>query len=614
MRTGFEVTLPAPAAAKFSLFSPQAAESSELSLVNFARDSLTGTAAVLMGRIYYQEDLKARLPQEMRQDLSSEVALVLAIFEHYGAKGLEWLEGEFALVIFAPEQHCLYALRDPLGNYPLYWTSDGTSVSVSTNLKFLAQRRSPTVINRDFLASFLMFPYAFVELATEQTAFEGVRRILPGTIMALYPDGCGKQIWLWDWTAKITPEAKTTPEEVGLKFNHIFRQGIQERISRGKVAAHLSGGMDSSSVVCIARQLLAEANTSEKLQTLSLVYQMPSLAGETDYIQMVVNQGGAIEPHYVDGDKALDFQWFTEEMPDHDEPYPGLFHLAMEKVLMDRATNLNVTTILSGTGAELVAEGNHMYLADLILKGLWLAALADARKYAHAKNLSPWSVLQRRAIEPLMPGIVREGMGTLARGGYGTWPKLGSFRIPPWIRSDFAREYGMWHKALITIRQNRQYPVEQSFNLLGLRTAAGDWASWYLGAPKGIQISHPFLDPRLIVYCLGLPRELREIPGKSKPLLHLAMDKILPQPILTRRFKGNFNDVYWQGLSQNLIHLENMVEQSKIDKLGIFDKQQLIRAMRQHANGIGDIKSGSRISISLAAIAWFDKIENTESQ
>ena len=91
------------------------------------------------------------------------------------------------------------------------------------------------------------------------------------------------------------------------------------------------------------------------------------------------------------------------------------------------------------------------------------------------------------------------------------------------------------------------------------------------------------------------------------------MDKILPQPILTRRFKGNFNDVYWQGLSQNLIHLENMVEQSKIDKLGIFDKQQLIQAMRQHANGIGDIKNGSRISISLAAIAWFDKIENTRS-
>ena len=53
-----------------------------------------------------------------------------------------------------------------------------------------------------------------------------------------------------------------------------------------------------------------------------------------------------------------------------------------------------------------------------------------------------------------------------------------------------------------------------------------------------------------------------------------------------------------------------MVEQSKIDELGIFDKQKLIRAMRQHANGIGDIKSGSRISISLAAIAWFDKIEN----
>jgi len=611
MRTGFEVTLPPQAEAKFNLLAPQATESSKLSLINLSQDPLTKTAAVLMGRIYYQEDLKARLPQEIRQNLFSEVALVLAIFQHYGAKGLEWLEGEFALVIFAPEQQCLYALRDPLGNWPLYWTSDGTSVSVSTHLKFLAQTSSQTLINRNFLASFLMFPYAFVEPTTEETAFEGIKRILPGTIMALYPDGHGKKTWVWDWTTKISPVEKTTPEEVGLKFSHIFRQGIQERIGTRKVAAHLSGGMDSSSVVCIARELLAQSNTSEKLQTLSLVYQMPSLAGETDYIQMVVDQGGAIEPHYLDGDKALDFQWFTEEIPDHDEPYPGLFHLAMEKALIDKAANLDVTTILSGTGAELVAEGNHLYLADLIRQGRWLTALSEAQKLARAKNLSPWSVLQRRAIEPLMPGIVREGLGTLIRGGYGTWPELGSFSIPPWIHPDFAREYGMWHKALTTMEQNRRYPVEQSFNLLGLRTAAGDWASWYLGAPRGIQISHPFLDPRLIVYCLGLPREFREIPGKNKPLLHFAMDQVLPKPILSRRFKINFNEVYWQGLSQNLTHLENMVEQSKIDELGIFDKQQLIRAMRQLAYGIGDFKSGDRISRSLAAIAWFNKLENT---
>ena len=54
-----------------------------------------------------------------------------------------------------------------------------------------------------------------------------------------------------------------------------------------------------------------------------------------------------------------------------------------------------------------------------------------------------------------------------------------------------------------------------------------------------------------------------------------------------------------------------MVRQSSIDELGIFDKSQLIQVMRQHAIGIGDVRSGSRISSSLALIAWFDQMKKT---
>jgi asparagine synthase (glutamine-hydrolysing) len=67
--------------------------------------------------------------------------------------------------------------------------------------------------------------------------------------------------------------------------------------------------------------------------------------------------------------------------------------------------------------------------------------------------------------------------------------------------------------------------------------------------------------------------------------------------------------VYWKGLAQNLPSLEDMVRQSRIDELEIFDKAQLILVMRQHAIGVGDVRSGSRISSSLAAIAWFDRIK-----
>ncbi len=428
-----------------------------------------------------------------------------------------------------------------------------------------------------------------------------------GTLLALYPDNRVTKIWSWDWLKQIQPIENITLPEAGSQFIHLFRQGIAERSKNGKIASHLSGGMDSSSVVCIARDLLPP----EKLITLSLVYQIRSLAGETDYIQMVIAQGGAIALYYLDGDAALDFQWFIDQIPEHDEPYPGLFHLAMEKVLVDLASQLGVTTIFTGGGSELITEGNRYHLADLIRQGHWNTALRTARQWSQAKNQSLWSILHQFGIEPLLPLVLREGIPTSLRRGYGSWPKLGSLAIPPWVLPDFARKYEMRHKAEATIHQLNQYPVEQSFNLLGLQTACGNWASWYLAASLGIQISQPFLDPRLIIYCLSLPRELREIPGIPKPLLQEAMKGILPEPIRTRRFKRNFNEVYWKGLRQNLPDLEEMVRQSSIDELGIFDKSQLIQVMRQHAIGIGDVRSGSRISSSLALIAWFDQMKKT---
>jgi asparagine synthase (glutamine-hydrolysing) len=527
----------------------------------------------------------------------------LAIFREYGTAGLEKLEGEFALVIFDPNSHCLLALRDPLGNYPLYWLQRGNIIRVSTNLELMAQE-SQAEINGDFLAYFLIFPFAFAELPSKQTAFKGIQRVLPGTLLALNPNSGATRIWAWDWQANIQPQENISSAEAGEKFTQIFRQAIRERSQSGKVASHLSGGMDSSAVVCLARELLAQ----QKLVTLSLVYQMCSLVGETPYIEMVLEQGGAVEAHFVDGDSALDFGWFESNVPEHDEPYAGLFHLSMEKALVDRAAQLGIDTILGGAGSEFITEGNRYHLADLILQGQWYEALTEARQWAKAKNQSLWSILSQFGIQPSLPPLLRMGIPTWLRRGYGQWPNLGDYVIPPWIEPEFAKKWGMRDKALATLRQLHRYPIEDSFNQLVLQAAAGNWASWYLAAPLNMHISQPFLDPRLITYCLSLPRQLREVPGVAKPLLQEAMKGTLPEPIRTRKYKANFNEVYWQGLSQNLPYLEAMVYQSDISQLGIFNQAKLIEVMRQHAIGIGDVKSGSFICKSLALIAWFDRI------
>lgn len=591
MRPGFIVTLAPNKTADFRLLFPIQ------SLIKVSHSPAIGTS-ILMGKIYYKKPFK--------QECLSDSDLILKLFKQRdGIEALTQLEGEFSYVILDHNKQRLLAYRDPLGTYPIYWTCYQHQIILSTHLKRLATS-CKSKINKDFIASFLAFAFACVELPTEQTFLKDIQRILPGNLLEFNLEQIVKKLWSWDWNKTITPTEKISPQEAGLNFREILQKAIHERIKNYSFAAHLSGGMDSSSIVCLARKLVK----NQHLIALSLVYKIPSLIKETDYINLIVQQDQGIIPYYINGDQALDFQWFQDPIPDHDEPYSGLFHFALEKALVDVVSSLNIQTILSGNGAEMLVEGNHYYLADLMRQGNWYQVWQQSRQWAIAKHQSLRSILWEWVIAPLIAPRLRQGIPILLRKGYGVWPNLTEFAIAPWIKREFAQDYGLFPKILAQMSQLSQYPVEEAFNRLGRQAAVGNWANWYLASPLGMQISQPFLDPRLISYSFSLPREIREVPGIAKPLLQEAMRGILPEPIRTRRIKASFNEVYGRGLRQNLTQLVEMVNQSLIDELEIFDKSLLIECMEQQAMGVGNVYSGRQLSTSLSLIAWFDQVKN----
>src|SRR5262249_19091193 len=149
----------------------------------------------------------------------------------------------------------------------------------------------------------------------------------------------------------------------------------------------------------------------------------------------------------------------------------------------------------------------------------------------------------------------------------------------------------------------------RTLDVFNIESGIGNWASWFLAAPHGMQISHPFRDTRLVRYCLGIPEHFRAIVGQRKPVLREAMRGILPEAIRTRPAKCHFNPVYWGGLARHLRPLRDMVQSSRCD-IGIFCKTELLRVMEQAAMGTGDAVACERINKSLAWIAWFDGLHN----
>jgi asparagine synthase (glutamine-hydrolysing) len=587
MYSGFELSLGPRGDWNVRLYPAEEAPPGASSLTTFAICPRTGAALVLLGRLHGAGAVG-----------DTEAEQALAAFVRSGAEGLAQLEGDFAAVVLPADRRRLLVRRDPLGAWPIYWVVRGETLHVSTRLLALA-RRCRAEVDPDFLGLFLMSSGAFVEPPVEQTAFRGLSRVRPGAVLALSPTRPAEQLVGWDWEALKPELAGLTLEGAADRYAGLLRDAVARRLGEGSVSAHLSGGMDSSSVACIARDTLAQHG--RRLATLSLVYLLPGLAGERAWIDRVLAQGGPVDAHFLPGDDALDYQWFDAPLPEHDEPYAGLFRVAMERALVDGAVRAGAATILTGQGADDFLEGPPLRVAQLFRRGRLFAALAEARRWARAENISLWSALWRYAVEPNWPARLRQG--GLLRGGYGRWPDLSPFAIPPWVRPDFARAHRLRDRGLTAARQ--MFPSPDNFVL---DSTVGHWSSWHLAGPRGIQTASPFLEPRLVAFCLGLPEQLRRVPGRVKAVLADAMRAVLPEAIQARRYKRSFNEVYWGGLSRSLPRLEEMVRRSALGGLDLFDRDRLLDVMRQHALGIGDAQAGGRLNTTLALIAWLDHL------
>src|SRR5262245_41193888 len=187
-------------------------------------------AAVLMGRLYYQRELldtlMPRLPvAQSHQCEANDAALALAAYRQSGLKGLECLEGDFALVIWDAAEDRLVGCRDPLGGYPLFWTQHQGAVAFCTSLRPLLGLLPRRSLNPDYLAEYLMVPGPVNERAGEHCAYDGIRRVRAGSIVTIRTSDrhVGRHAY-WHWLERLTDPGTDRLDEVSDQYADLLRQ------------------------------------------------------------------------------------------------------------------------------------------------------------------------------------------------------------------------------------------------------------------------------------------------------------------------------------------------------------------------------------------------------
>ncbi len=448
---------------------------------------------------------------------------------------------------------------------------------------------------------------AMSDTESQHSVYEGVQRLPPGSMFSIELPGTAPAIQrYWNWLDRQVDPGTDRFDEIAGRYGELLRQAVRERLC-GTTAAHLSGGMDSTSVALLARDILAAEPGAGSLHSLSLVYDALSyLAREKPYLESVLGQPRGMTVHRLAGDECLDFDFF-QRVGLHDEPCPWLDSLATEEALAKEAARAGANSLLTGYGADGMLCMFPYHLTELLRRGRLLAAWREACGWAATGNSSPWKILVPFGLENLLPAWGRAGIGSLLRGGYASAKNPNKWAIAPWVEPGFARRYGLRDRALANIRRiySSCRPVGLSVALYSITDTLNDFSRWYLSAPRGIHLGHPFLDPRVLCFSLGMQVRVRREPGSQKPVLAAALRGVLPDQISNRPRKGNFNEVYVRGLARNLTALETLVQEAPIDGLGLLDKKALLDSLQRAALGTArDMTNLNHMNSTLALLKW----------
>jgi len=516
------------------------------------------------GRLDDRPRLLARLGEQVGRD-RSDADLVAACYRTWGVECFAELLGDWALAIWDSVARTLILAKDFIGTRHLYYRIEKNQVTWSSVIDTLVRARNdPSCVNFEYLAGCL-----FSLPAAELTPYTGVFSVPPSSFV-LIQDGRLTTTKYWDFSPSKTIR-HGSDSEYEAHFLEVFRESVRRRLRAGApVLAELSGGMDSSSIVCVADGLEGSAKEGcSALETVSYYSSTEPDWDEKPYFEKVEQMRGRAGSHIDVGPKGF-FRFEFDSA--RTEFLPGARPSTQaDEEIASYMKSIGSRVLLSGLGGDEVMGGVPTpvpELSDLLLSG-------NFRELAH--KLKVWALALRKPWWHLFAETVRD-----------YFPKPlaseSSTEAPaPWIRLEFMRRYrqavlGYSSRiALFGCLPSFQYNL-QTVDALR-RTLA--WSP--LSAEMLCERRYPYLDRTLLEFLFAIPREQLVRPGQRRSLMRRALRGIVPPEIVNRRRKAFVSRAPRNALAseRNQISSRDFIT----SQMGLVDRDRLLEEIQNAVLG-----------------------------
>ena len=468
------------------------------------------------GEIYNYVELRAelvRLGHQFRSGTDTEV--ILAAYDEWGPDCVRRFNGMWAFALYDERRHAIFLARDRFGVKPLYYADSANAFVFGSEIKqLLAQGRAPRANRRAVIEAML----TSLDGHTEDTYFEGVK-CFPQSCCGYFDLGTNRLTTTRYYELSLRPECGSLSlEDSTRQLRTLFEDAVRLRLrSDVRVGTCLSGGLDSSATSGVASRMYHEA-TRERF----IGIHARSIDAETDesrYARLAAEHFG-IELHTVAPGTGAFLETISDLVRTQEEPFgsPSMF---MGWHVFQEAQARGCKVMLNGQGGDEVLLGYERYFAAFLTSVRPTLVLREMRAQARNSRLSLREVLLYRLY------FTHAGLRIRRL-------KARSFLQPRWQQQcDFSalRESARAFRDLDHL-QIHEIATLQLPHLLRYEDRNS--------MRHSIETRLPFLDYRLVEFCISIPAAHKIHDGWTKYVLRRAMEDVLPSEIAWRRDKLGF--------------------------------------------------------------------------
>ncbi|OLP18627.1 hypothetical protein BST81_10100 [Leptolyngbya sp. 'hensonii'] len=462
-------------------------------------------------RIDGRSDLIRRL-QAAGQQVPAGVPdgeLILRAYQVWQQDCLSYLLGDFAFAIWDQPRQRLFCARDHFGVKPFYYACSQEWLIVSNTLNCI--RVHPAVSSTFYEPAIADFLLSGTLQDPATTIFADIRR-LPAAHGLTWSEGQLTVQPYW-----------TLPREGYLRYRHpmdyveqfreLLEQAVSDRLRTDRVGLLMSGGLDSSSIAAVAKQMLSQQSAEFDLRAYTAVYDQ-LIPDQERYYASLVAAALQIPIQYQVGEAyPLFHRW---DQPELFQPEPLLSPTLALTIDQYRQVAAHSRVALSGHGGDPVFFPSGTYFLDQLRAGQIGSLVTEIGQYVTLMGRFP----------PL--GIRTQLRRWLGPAGEPAFP------YPDWLHPDFEARLQLrerW-RSLVTPATGEKSIRADAYRLL----TEVSWSFLFesfdpdrTGVP--LEVRHPYFDLRLMEYLLSIP----PIPWFiHKALLRIAMGELLPETICKR--------------------------------------------------------------------------------